>query len=225
MKQNIYSKFNFTNKYKKELIKFVKNMCNVEIGGTRFYDGTGTHYQQNPYEITDLIFFLKKHEKRKKIKFKNFLEIGYSAGVNNTFLNKFFKFKNIVAIDIVNPAGINTSTFFANLRFKNISLICGNSTDKETIKKTKSLGPYDLIFIDGGHEYNTVKKDFINYSKVLDKNGVIVFHDIKSYLFVPGVPHFWQELKKKNKKKWLFKEIYYSGNLQETGIGIISKKN
>jgi hypothetical protein len=224
MKKNIFTKFNFSNVYKKELLNFVKNMCNVEIGGNRFYDGSGTHYLQNPVEITDFIFFLKKYEKKKKIKLNNFLEIGYASGINNTFINKFFKFKNIVAVDIVNPSGINTKTFFTNLRFKNISLICGNSTNKETVQKVNSLGPYDFIFIDGGHEYKTVKKDFLNYSKFLSKNGIIAFHDIKSYLFVPGVPVFWNELKKNYKKKWIFKEIYDLGNQQETGIGIIYKK-
>ena len=35
--------FNFKNnkKYKSDLIKFLKNQSNVEIGGTRLYDGTG----------------------------------------------------------------------------------------------------------------------------------------------------------------------------------------
>ena len=42
--------FNLSNSYKKELIQFIKNMSNVEIGGNRFYDGTGTHYIQNPHE-------------------------------------------------------------------------------------------------------------------------------------------------------------------------------
>ena len=32
-------------------------------------------------------------------------------------------------------AGINKETFFANLRFKNLTLICGDSTNKDTVKK------------------------------------------------------------------------------------------
>ena len=225
MKKNIYEKFNLSNSYKKELIKFIKNMSNVEIGGNRFYDGTGTHYIQNPNEVADLLFFLKKHERNKKFKLKSFLEIGFAAGVNNSFINKFFNFKNIVAVDIVNNVGINTQTFFANLRFKKITLVCGDSTEAGTIQRVKLMGPYDFIFIDGGHEYKTVKRDFIHYSKFLSKYGIIAFHDIKSHLFVPGVPEFWNEFKKINKKKWIIKEFFDPGHVQETGIGLAYKKS
>ena len=58
--------FNFKNTtaYKKQIIKFLKSLSNVEIGGDRLYDGMGTHYIQNPYEISDLIFFLKNYGKK-----------------------------------------------------------------------------------------------------------------------------------------------------------------
>ena len=65
MKKYIYDRFNFSNKYKKEVINFVKNFSNAEMGGTKFYDGTNTHYMQNAHEIVSLIFELKKHEKSK----------------------------------------------------------------------------------------------------------------------------------------------------------------
>ena len=41
-------------------------MSNMEIGGYKFYDGSGTHYMQNPKEIVDLIFYLKNYEKKKE---------------------------------------------------------------------------------------------------------------------------------------------------------------
>ena len=104
-----------------------------------------------------------------------------------------------------------------------MSLICGDSTDKKTINNVKSLGKFDLIFIDGGHDYNTVKKDFDNYKTLINSSGIIVFHDIKSNLDL-GVPKFWDEIKRKYKKKYRFKEIFYPGYLMECGIGIIIKK-
>ena len=212
--------FNFKNTtaYKKQIIKFLKSLSNVEIGGDRLYDGMGTHYIQNPYEISDLIFFLKNYEKKntRKFKFNYFLEIGYAAGINNTIINKFFNFKKIVAIDIVQPTGIN-------LRFKNLCLLCGDSKSKEILKSAEILGGYDLIFIDGGHDYLTVKSDFENYSKHLNKNGVIVLHDIKSNI-VKGVPKFWKELKK-NSKKYKIKEIFKKGSKMECGLGILTKND
>tara|TARA_A100001015_G_scaffold316774_1_gene431954 strand:- start:9873 stop:10544 length:672 start_codon:yes stop_codon:yes gene_type:complete len=223
MKNYIFNRFNLSSKYKRELLDFIKNLCNAEIGGNRLYDGTNNHYMQNPNEIVDLIFELKKYEKVKNIKFKNFLEIGFATGINNTILNKFFKFNKIVAVDIIDTAGTNTKNFYANLRFKNLSLICGNSTDKNTINNVGLLGKYDLIFIDGGHDYNTVKKDFKNYKEFLNSSGLIVLHDIKSNLDL-GVPKFWKEIKNQYKNQYKFKEIFYSGHLMECGIGLISKK-
>jgi predicted O-methyltransferase YrrM len=223
MKKNIFNRFNFSSSYKKEIIDFIKSLSNVEIGGNRLYDGSNNHYMQNPNEIVDLIFELKKYEKSKKIKLKNFLEIGFATGINNTILNKFFKFNQIVAVDIIDPGGTNTNNFYANLRFKNLSLICGNSTDKRTVDNVRSLGKFDLIFIDGGHDYSTVKKDFKNYKNLISSSGIIVLHDIKSNLDI-GVPKFWKEVKSHYKNKYIFKELFYPGHLMECGIGLIIKK-
>lgn len=44
---------------------------------------------------------------------------------------------------------------------------------------------YDLIFIDGLHTYEQVKKDFINSTKVLNPNGIIVLDDM--------IPRNWKE--------------------------------
>lgn len=44
--------------------------------------------------------------------------------------------------------------------------------------ETTSIGPhYDLIFIDGLHTAEQVKKDFENALKILSPNGFIVLHD------------------------------------------------
>lgn len=219
----LFKNFKANKIYKQKLIESVKKMCNLEIGGYRFYDGSGTHYMQNPKEIVDLIFFLKNHEKKKNLKLKSFLEVGFAAGINNSFLNRFFNFKKIVAIDYVSPGGINKETFFANLRFKKLTLICGDSTDQDTVNKATILGPYDLIFIDGGHSYETVKKDFNNFSKILKNDGVIVIHDIFSDT-VLGVPKYWKEIKKVFKKKYSFHEFYDNKQEFHYGIGVIVQR-
>ena len=63
MSNYIFSNFKFSQDYKNKLVETVKKMTNLEIGGYRLYDGVGNHYMQNPKEIVDLIFALKKHEK------------------------------------------------------------------------------------------------------------------------------------------------------------------
>tara|TARA_X000000950_G_scaffold118283_1_gene148194 strand:- start:388 stop:1065 length:678 start_codon:yes stop_codon:yes gene_type:complete len=224
MKKYIFNRFNFSNKYRKELLNYIKKMSNAEIGGTRFYDGSNNHYMQNPHEIVKLIYELKRYEKTVKKKFSSFLEIGFATGINNSLLNKMFNFKKIVAVDIVDMNAVNTNNFYANLRFKNLTLVCGNSTTQNVIKNVTKLGNYDLIFIDGGHEYITVKQDFENYKKLLSPNGVIVLHDIKSNI-VEGVPKFWKEIKNNQKKNFYFKEIFDPGYMMECGLGLVIKKN
>lgn len=40
---------------------------------------------------------------------------------------------------------------------------------------------FDCIFIDGAHDYFSVQQDFLEAAKVLNKNGIIVLHDIYSW--------------------------------------------
>jgi len=37
--------------------------------------------------------------------------------------------------------------------------------------------PINLLWIDGDHRYEVVKNDYLLFSKFVDKNGVIIFHD------------------------------------------------
>jgi predicted O-methyltransferase YrrM len=57
--------------------------------------------------------------------------------------------------------------------------------------------PVDLLFIDGGHAYEAVTRDFELYAPLIRPGGRIAFHDIvdgPSHL-VGQVPRFWQEVK------------------------------
>ena len=37
--------------------------------------------------------------------------------------------------------------------------------------------PIDLLFIDGGHDYETVKSDFFGFGKYVKNGGIIILHD------------------------------------------------
>jgi hypothetical protein len=66
----------------------------------------------------------------------------------------------------------------------NISLFQGLSSD--TLPKIKETGvKFDLIWIDGGHAYETVKNDFIHSIDMLSDGGVIYFDD---YTTEPSYP-------------------------------------
>ena len=57
----------------------------------------------------------------------------------------------------------------------------GSSHSTETHSQLLSLlknKKIDLLFIDGDHSYEGVKKDFDLYKSSVSKNGIIAFHDI-----------------------------------------------
>ena len=209
-----------TKKEKQNLGEFFRHQTNAEYGGYRMFDGTRSHLMHIPNELSDLIFFLKEHEKVKKKKISNFLEIGFNSGILNTILNKFFKFEQIVVIDTF-TSEISSTDLLANLKRKNLVLVCGSSNKKENLQTIKKFQPYDLIFVDGSHEYNDVKKDLNNYCKMLSDDGILMAHDIHSLEF-PGINKAWNEFKRQN--NFSYKEFVNKKYFYVCGVGLAIKK-
>ena len=214
----IYDRFEDSKEYKKELIELIRNLTNIEVGGNRFWDGQRIHLMQSPWELTDFIFALKGYEASNKMKFRKFIEVGFSSGFNNSILNKFFKFEHIVGVDTFS-ANMNGSNLLANIMWKNLTLIAGDSTAKRTLDIAGKLGSYDLIFIDANHTYEYVKKDFENYIKLLNPGGVLALHDIDCPDF-PEINKFWNELKSSG--KYEMQEFINRGYEIQYGIGMLS---
>jgi cephalosporin hydroxylase len=89
-----------------------------------------------------------------------------------------------------------------------ITLIDASSYDPATVDRVKQIlsgKPIDLLFIDGDHTYDGVKKDFLLYRHFVKPGGIIAFHDIMpDYMTRYGqntgrwagdVPQFWQRIK------------------------------
>ena len=210
-----------TKKDKEDLREFFRCQTNAEFGGHRMFDGTRTHLMHNPEELSDLIFFLKSYEKKKRKKIRNFLEVGYSSGKLNTILNKFFNFDHIVGIDDF-TADMSSTDLLANLRRKNLTLICGKSDKKENLKIIKQFQPYDLIFVDGGHEYKYVKKDLDNYSRMLSDSGILIVHDIHSLEYT-DVNKAWNEFRSEN--DFTYNEFVCREYFFVCGVGIAISKS
>ena len=209
-----------TKKEKKDLTEFFRHETTAEYGGYQMFDGTRTHLMHNPEELSDFICFLKNYEKKNGKKICNFLEIGFNSGKVNTVLNKFFNFEQIVAVDNF-TADISATDLMANLRRKNLTLVCGNSDKKETLRIIKKFQPFDLIFVDANHEYVGTKKDLSNYCTMLSDHGILAVHDIHS-LEYSGVNKAWNEFKLQN--NFMFKEIVNKKYYFVCGVGLAIKK-
>ena len=212
-----------TNFSENQLIDFIKNQANIEHEGKKLYDGSGTHIIQNPYELAGLLTWIKSLESSYNP--SHFLEIGYSAGITNAVLCKIFDFKSITSIDHITLGGCqNPSTFVANLKHKPITLIAGDSTSEETILKAKALGPYDFLFIDGGHTDEILNSDYLNYSKLMKPNSLIVVHDISCSAY-PSLNLVWKKIKENVPSSAIVKEFIRDSAPITLGIGAIYFKD
>ena len=69
-----------------------------------------------------------------------------------------------------------------DLSLDNTRIIPGLSTDNKCKESAIKHGPYDLVYIDGGHDYETVVNDIELSDKILKTNGLLVMDDASSLL-------------------------------------------
>lgn len=100
--------------------------------------------------------------------------------------------------------------------------VVGDSKSKNTVATVAALGPYDAVFIDADHDYDSVKSDWLNYGPMA---RIVAFHDIappeKPRAGPIDVPRLWQELAD-DPQVAERKEIV--GKLPGMGIGVIWRK-
>ncbi len=129
----------------------------------------------------------------------NFLEIGVYKGrvlsiiqLISNLLNKMPKIYGITPLENVGDKystytksnyldDIKRSFSINNLSFDNVNIIKGYSQDINIINQVKDI-QYDIIFIDGCHDYDIVCLDIENYTPLLKKNGYLVLDDASSLL-------------------------------------------
>lgn len=67
----------------------------------------------------------------------------------------------------------------------NSFIIEGLSTNSDIKNLILDNGPYDILYIDGGHDYETVISDIELSTKILKKDGILVMDDASSMLNLP----------------------------------------
>lgn len=190
------------------------------------------HLLQNIQEFSEYLAILRKE------KVKSYLEIGSKNG-GSLFrvAMKLDKGSKIVSVDL--PHGDHSfKNTLPNLedcikRLKNegydAHLIVGDSTAPETIEKTRALGPFDVVFIDGNHTRPYIQKDWENYGPM---SRIVAFHDIgyhrdtRDTKKLPiDAPEFWKDLKDSYRhheiKHELWRKTPEGGNCCDNGIGVL----
>jgi predicted O-methyltransferase YrrM len=146
-----------------------------------------------------------EHLKSLAAKATSILEIGSRYGDTLVELAHAMPLKGyVVAVDLpgVQPWGYADSEKSLRENMEKLEaegyvtrLILGDSTNPRIIKAVKSLGLFDLVFIDGDHRYFGVKSDWEHYGPL---GKTVVFHDIIKHpdgaRNAPEVWKLWQEI-------------------------------
>jgi len=230
--QNSLREFNYLREYKRG---FINSINTIKIN-------------KNLEEIIDFALYNKKNfikpsQIRSEIagllkilierKPEYILEIGTYAGAT-LFLFSQVASQNAQIISIDLPGGSHGGGYpewkkpifkkFASPAQK-IILIRDDSHRFATLKRVKRTlknKKLDLLFIDGDHTYQGVKRDFRLYNSLVKDNGLIVFHDIVTHPPESNceVSKFWNEIK----NEFVSNELVEDWNQNWGGIGIIVKK-
>jgi hypothetical protein len=158
---------------------------------------------QKPDQLAPLIKYLLAN-----CLINSFLEVGTYKASTFLVLREFLylKNKNLRSLTI-DPHKLISDEFVNNFSI-NYQMADISSIDKQ----------YDLIFIDGDHAYNSVKKD---YEKAMSLNPkYVLFHDIQDK-YCPGVVRLWNEIKE-NKDNYV--EFKTEDDIMGLGLLILNNK-
>jgi predicted O-methyltransferase YrrM len=103
---------------------------------------------------------------------------------------------------------------------KSLFLLRQNSHLPETLKVVRDIlqgQELDFLFIDGDHSYEGVREDFMMYSPLVRKGGLIAFHDVAESGGSREVNRLWEELKPKYK----YEEFIHKTGSGAMGIGVL----
>lgn len=136
--------------------------------------------------------------------FFRFLEIGVYKGqilsLVKLLANREKKFADVTGVTLLSGFAGGTGEFpkFEDVDYReriedlhdryglfHPRLIVGDSTAQRTQQKVKEFGPFDIVYIDGCHEYDYVMKDLLAYPSMVKSGGLLVVDDASWYLDMP----------------------------------------
>jgi len=193
------------------------------------YSSDAWHSGQIRYEIYELT------KRVEEIKPKVVIEIGTDLGETLFLWGKVCD-GTVISIDL--PNGLFGTGKYTDERMplyrtfgKDIQLIRDDSHSASTLQQVKEIlngREVDFLFIDGDHSYDGASDDFLIYSPLVRKGGMIAFHDIAE----PDNPlsevnKVWNKIKETNEENkaesFRLEEIIENEVQGWAGIGMLWK--
>lgn len=189
---------------KEDLFNWLKSEAGVNNKSWFSTDGIGhgvtegnLELQQVAEEYVEYLWFLKEGN------FKSYLNIGVGNG--GSFLTETYIQESLdisVAVDNSSYSHNNQKlSIYNKINWMNNNLkdtkVEFHDSDSFAWLNNNKDRRFDVIFIDGDHSYEGVKRDYINSLPLLNSGGYIIFHDISSK-GCPGVVNIWKEIKNNN---------------------------
>lgn len=195
------------------------------------------------FEIAQLIF--GAHQKKSEIcKFLQFMkerspvlicEIGVAAGGTHFLLREGIpSVSKIIGVEIALKRSVAKKLQYFRRKEKQDVLVQGPSCAPETLSRIKAElhgQQFDLLFVDGDHEYAGAKQDFACYRQFVRDGGIIAFHDIvadhrgrpgvATANWSGGVPVLWAEVK----ERFVHWEIVEHPDQDAFGIGLLEYRS
>lgn len=103
--------------------------------------------------------------------------------------------------------------------FQRMHLIRGDSHSEQVAARVKQvIESLDVLFIDGDHTYEGVKRDFLLFAPLVRAGGIVAFHDIAEHTTESDceVARFWNEIKMSHRHEEIIEDPE-----QGWGIGVL----